>query len=154
MNLLHLAGVLLLPLCGWLVGDAVQARTNAHLAALRHTIALLQRIRQEILYRRTDLQTLYQQLCREELLEKCPGVFMLQQLPAPEALSHVERACFIECFSGLGRTEAEQECERLTYYLARFTEYLQQAQQTARMQAGLSYRLGLAGGAMLALLFW
>ena len=51
-SLLHGLGLLLLPLCGWLAGDAVQAQTTLHLAALQGTIALLQHIRQEIQYRR------------------------------------------------------------------------------------------------------
>ena len=145
-------GLLLLPLCGWLVGDAVQAQTTLHLAALQHTIELLQRIRQEIQYRRADLQSLCRQLYREGLLPQTPGG-TLQQLPAPERLSAAERACFAECFSGLGRTETAQECERLDYYTTRFEDYLQQARRTAQRQAGLPHRLGLAGGMMLALLF-
>ena len=44
-GLLHGLGLLLLPLCGWLAGDAVQAQTTLHLAALQGTITLLQRIR-------------------------------------------------------------------------------------------------------------
>ena len=151
-SLLRGFGLLLLPLCGWLAGDAVQAQTSLHLAALRGTIALLQRIRQEIQYRRADLQSLYRQLCRDGLLPQAPGG-TLQQLPAPERLSAVERACFTECFRGLGRAEAAQECERLSYYIARFEDYLQQARCTAQRQAGLPHRLGLAGGMMLALLF-
>ena len=152
-SLLRGFGLLLLPLCGWLAGDAVQAQTDLHLAALQHTIELLQRIRQEIRYRRADLQSLYQQLCREGQLPQIPGG-TLQQLPAPEQLSVAERACFAECFGGLGRAETAQECERLAYYTARFKEYLQQARRTAQRQAGLPHRLGLAGGIMLALLFW
>lgn len=77
----------------------------------------------------------------------------LQQLPAPEQLSAAERACFTECFCGIGRAEAAQECERISYYTARFEDYLQQARRTAQRQAGLPHRLGLAGGIMLALLF-
>lgn len=69
-SLLRGLGLLLLPLCGWLAGDAVQAQTTLHLAALQGTIALLQRIRQEIQYRRADLQSLYRQLCREGLLPR------------------------------------------------------------------------------------
>ena len=145
-------GLILLPLCGWLVGDAVQARTTLHLTALQHTIELLQRIRQEIQYRRADLQSLYRQLCREGLVPQIPGG-TLQQLPAPEQLSAAERACFVECFGNLGRTETAQECERLGYYTARFEDYLQQARRTEQRQAGLPHRLGLAGGMMLALLF-
>ncbi len=146
-------GLILLPLCGWLAGDAVQARTTLHLTALQHTIELLQRIRQEIQYRRADLQSLYRQLCREGLLAQAPGG-TLQQLPVPGQLSAAERACFTECFGGLGRAEAAQECERLDYYTARFEDYLQQARSAAQRQAGLPHRLGLAGGMMLALLFW
>ena len=152
-SLLRGFGLLLLPLCGWLAGDAVQAQTDRHLAALQHTIELLQRIRQEIRYRRADLQSLYRQLYREGQLPQIPGG-ILQQLPAPEQLSAAERACFAECFGGLGRAEAAQECERLAYYTARFEEYLQQARRTAQRQAGLPHRLGLAGGMLLALLFW
>ena len=72
-SFLHGLGLLLLPLCGWLAGDAVQAQTTLHLAALQGTITLLQRIRQEIQYRRADLQSLYRQLCREGLLPQNPG---------------------------------------------------------------------------------
>ena len=151
-SLLRGFGLILLPLCGWLAGDAVQARTALHLTALQHTIELLQRIRQEIQYRRADLQSLYRQLCREDLVPQIPGG-TLQQLPAPERLSVAERACFAECFGGLGRTETAQECERLDYYTARFEDYLQQARRAAQRQAGLPHRLGLAGGMMLALLF-
>ena len=103
-GLLRGFGLFLLPLCGWLAGDAVQARTALH--------------------------------------------------PVPEQLSATERACFTECFCGIGRAEAAQECERLDYYTARFEDYLQQARRTAQRQAGLPHRLGLAGGMMLALLFW
>ena len=45
--MLHILGALLLPLCGWLAGDAIQARTVQHLAALQKCLALLERIRQE-----------------------------------------------------------------------------------------------------------
>ena len=151
-SFLHGLGLLLLPLCGWLAGDAVQAQTSLHLAALQGTIALLQRIRQEIQYRRADLQSLYRQLCREGVLAQTHDG-TLQQLPAPGQLSATERACFTECFGGLGRAETAQECERLDYYTARFEDYLQQARRAAQRQAGLPHRLGLAGGMMLALLF-
>ena len=151
-SLLRGFGLILLPLCGWLAGDAVQARTALHLTALQHTIELLQRIRQEIQYRRADLQFLYRQLCREGLVPQIPGG-TLQQLPAPEQLSAAERACFVECFGNLGRAEAAQECERLGYYTARFEDYLQQTRRTAQRQAGLPHRLGLTGGMILALLF-
>ena len=104
-SLLRGFSLLLLPLCGWLAGDAVQAKTTLHLAALQRTITLLQRIRQEIQYRRADLQSLYRQLCREGVLAQTHDG-TLQQLPAPGQLSATERACFTECFGGLGRAEA------------------------------------------------
>lgn len=154
MSALRAIGLLLLPVCGWLCGDAVQTRTNAHLSALQAVVALLQRIRQEISFRRADLQSLYRQLCREGILPRQPGVEMLQQLPAPEALLKAERSCFAECFSGLGRAEAEQECQRLAYYITRFEAFLQQAQRTAQARAGLPHRLGFAAGLMLALVFF
>lgn len=81
-SLLRGFSLFLLPLCGWLAGDAVQAKTAQHLAALQRTIALLQRIRQEIQYRRADLQSLYRQLCREGVLAQTHDG-TLQQLPAP-----------------------------------------------------------------------
>ena len=43
--MLHILGALLLPLCGWLAGDAIQARAVQHLAALQKCLALLERIR-------------------------------------------------------------------------------------------------------------
>ena len=43
--------------------------------------------------------------------------------------------------------------EVLDYYIARFEAFLQQAQQEAAACAGLSCRLGLAAGAVLALIF-
>ena len=82
------------------------------------------------------------------------GMFLLPLCGwLPEQLSAAERTCFTECFCGIGRAEAAQECERLSYYTARFEDYLQQARRTAQRQAGLPHRLGLAGGMMLALLF-
>lgn len=148
MNL-QVLGALLLPVWGWLMGAAVQARTAAHLAALRQTVQLLQRMGQEIAFRRVDLQQLYGQLCREGLV--APGSASLQALPPPEALAPAEQQCFRECFSGLGYTEAAQECQRLDYYITRFQALLQQAEEAARRQAGLPCRLGLAAGAVLAL---
>ena len=87
-SLLRGFSLLLLPLCGWLAGDAVQAKTTLHLAALQRTIALLQRIRQEIQYRRADLQSLYRQLCREGVLAQTHDG-TLQQLPAPGQLNQL-----------------------------------------------------------------
>ena len=129
--MLRVFGALLLPLCGWLTGDAFQQRTRERLCALEWSIRLLQRIRQEIAFRRADLTQLDAQLQREGLLETPAKPRALQALAPPKALSEAEQACFAECMSGLGRTSAEQECERLDYYIARFQEFLQQAQQLA-----------------------
>lgn len=149
----RLLGTFLLPLCGWLTGDAFQQKTREHLRALEHCIQLLRRIRQEIDFRRADLALLYQQLRREGLLESAPETGTLQTLPAPGTLCPAEQQCFAECMAGLGRTEAEQECERLDYYIARFQAYRQQAEQTAQAQAGLPHRLGFAAGMVLAIFF-
>jgi len=147
----HILGALLLPLCGWLAGDAFRQKTDTHIEALERTIELFQRIRQEIDFRRADLQSLCRQLQREKLLPQAEESLPLQELPAPDALFPAERDCFSECMSGLGRTEAQQECERLDYYIVRFQGYLQQARQDARKQAGLPQKLGLAAGAVMAL---
>ena len=99
--MLHILGALLLPLCGWLAGDAIQARTVQHLAALQKCLALLERIRQEVAFRRADLQQLYAELCREGILES--GARCLQEAPPPEGLTREEQQCFRTCMSGLGR---------------------------------------------------
>ena len=153
MTVIHLLGVLLLPVCGWAAGDAFQQKTEMHLHALQQTIRLLQRIRQEIEFRRADLGLLCVQLQREGVLERLRKGQTFQTLSAPGLLLPEEQKCFEECMSGLGRTEAAQECERLDYYIARFQAFQQQAQQTAQAQAGLPHRLGLAAGVVLALVF-
>ena len=95
--MLHILGALLLPLCGWLAGDAIQARTVQHLAALQKCLALLERIRQEVAFRRADLQQLYAELCREGILES--GARCLQEAPPPEGLTREEQQCFRTCMS-------------------------------------------------------
>lgn len=96
--MLHILGALLLPLCGWLAGDAIQARAVQHLAALQKCLALLERIRQEVAFRRADLQQLYAELCREGILES--GARCLQEAPPPEGLTREEQQCFRTCMSG------------------------------------------------------
>ena len=148
--MLHILGALLLPLCGWLAGDAIQARTVQHLAALQRCLALLERIRQEVAFRRADLQQLYAELCREGILES--GARCLQEAPPPEGLTREEQQCFRTCMSGLGRAEAQQECEQLDYYRARLQALQQTAEHAARRQAGLPRKLGLAVGIIVAVL--
>ena len=48
--------------CGWCAGDAACQNTRRHLAALEKTLLLLQRVRQEISYRHTDLALLFRSL--------------------------------------------------------------------------------------------
>ena len=150
IQLFHWMGAALLPLCGWLTGAALQAGKEQHILQLRHTVELLRRIRQEVAYRRPDMELLCRCLIQEGLLTPAEK---LQALAPPASFRAEERLCFEQCFSGLGQCEAAQECERLDYYTARFEAFLQQAQQEAAACAGLSCRLGLAAGAVLALIF-
>ena len=149
--MLRVFGALLLPLCGWLTGDAFQQRTRERLCALEWSIRLLQRIRQEIAYRRLDLEQLQRCLVQEKLLES-DAAPKLQEIPAPERFDDAERLCFEQCFAGFGQSEAAQECERLDYYSARFEAFLHQAQQKAASGQGLPCRLGFAAGAVAALI--
>ena len=147
----HWAAAALLLLCGWLTGSAFQVRTEQHILQLQRTVELLQRIRQEIAYRRLDLEQLQRCLVQEKLLES-DAAPKLQEIPAPERFDDAERLCFEQCFAGLGQSEAAQECERLDYYSARFEAFLHQAQQKAASGQGLPCRLGLAAGAVAALI--
>ena len=153
IQLFHWVGAALLPLCGWLTGTVLQAGKEQHILQLRHTVELLRRIRQEVAYRRPDMELLCRCLIQEELLEDMVPAEKLQDLAPPESFRAEEKLCFKQCFSGLGQCEAAQECERLDYYIARFEAFLQQAQQEAAACAGLTCRLGLAAGAVLALIF-
>lgn len=150
MSGLRILGALALVGCGWCTGGAVQAKIAAHEAALRRCIELLRRVRQEVAYRRTDLGVLSEELQREGLL---PPGSALQTLAAPPELAKPEAACFAACFSQLGRAGAQQECERLDYYAQRLEAYLRAAQSRTQSAAALCRRLGLAAGAVLALLF-
>ena len=62
--ILRVMGAALFPLCGWLAGDSLRQKTDRHLRALVQVLELFQRIRQEIEFRRADLQQLYQRLLR------------------------------------------------------------------------------------------
>ena len=134
--------------CGWCAGDAACQNTRQHLAALEKTLLLLQRVRQEINYRHTDLALLFRRLEQEGL---AAGESFRDLCPLP-GLTRPERDCFVECFSGLGCTEAEQECQELAFYQERFTLFLQQAQEHARPQLELSHKLGFAVGLAAAIL--
>ena len=71
------------------------------------TVELLQRIRQEIAYRRLDLEQLQRCLVQEKLLES-DAAPKLQEIPAPERFDDAERLCFEQCFAGFGQSEAAQ----------------------------------------------
>ena len=87
---------------------------------------LLQRVRQEISYRHTDLALLFRRLKQEGLA----AGESFQTLCPPPGPTRPERDCFVECFSGLGRTEAEQECQRLAFYQERFTLFCSRRRNT------------------------
>ena len=142
---------LCLVICGWCAGDSINARMQEHLEALQKTIFLLEILRQEIGFRHSDLELLRQKLLRENRIP--PDTKTLQQLLPFPALTQAEKLCFSECFSGLGRTEAEAECRRLELYLEQFRGFLQENRAKAKIQAELSHKLGLAAGFAAAILF-
>ena len=67
MKTLRIVGALFWLGCGWCAGDAACRNARRHLEALEETLLLLQRVRQEIDYRRTDLTLLFRRLEREGL---------------------------------------------------------------------------------------
>ena len=111
----------------------------------------LRRLEQEISCRRAELGLLYRTLCREGLLSPEAGRF--QNLSPPESFSAQEAACFRACVSGLGRTEAVQECERLRLYILRFEAFRAESGQLAQTRVSLSRRLGLGAGLAAAIFF-
>lgn len=155
MSYLRLAAAVLLTAGGWCAGTARRQKLINRCQVLEEVIALLGRLEQEIGYRHADLGRLLGVLRMEnsgKTLEKhLQSITTLQQMKAPDLLEPEQQACFSECMSGLGRTTAEQECVRLTYFQSRFEGFLQQAQKQAE-SAGLDQKLGLAVGGMLALL--
>lgn len=153
MSLLRYIGVMLFPLCGWLAGDAYRQQSVRHVRELQWAIELLQRVRQEIVFRRSDLAALYRSLCEDGVLKDQATEGSLQELSPPDGFSKEEAQCFTECMQGLGRACAAQEQQRLDYYLARFTSFQERAKHSADEQAGLPHKLGFAAGAVLALVF-
>lgn len=153
----RLAAAALLTVCGFCTGDARRQKFSIHRRTLEAIISLLARLRQEISYRRTDLGRLYRSFAAEqssgsplaEVFQKGNG---FHDMPIPKVLYSEESLCFSECFAGLGRADAKQECTRLDYYLERFEVYLAQAREEERISVSMDRRLGLAAGAMLGLL--
>lgn len=128
--------------CGWCAGDSFHQQAQAHLEALRKTLDLLETLHQEISFRRSDLNLLCRKLIQDGQLP--PETVSLQTLEPFPSLTLEERTRFSECFSGLGRLEAEQECRRLELYQAQFQAALQEGEAAARTQSMLSHKLGLA----------
>ncbi len=151
MSLLRVVGACFWVGCGWFYGDGVCVRAQRHLDELDKTLQLLRWLEQEIACRRAELGPLYRTLCREKLVSPEAGNF--QQLLPPESFSAREAACFRECVSGLGRTEAVQECDRLRLYIARFETFRAEADRTAQTRFALARRLGLGAGLAAAILF-
>lgn len=148
MNILRAACAAFWLGCGWCAGDAVCLHTRQHLETLERTQLLLQRVRQEIGYRHTDLTVLFRRLEQEGLVSGTG----FSDLSLPPGLTGPEQGCFAECFSGLGRTEAEQECQRLLVYQERFEAFLRQAREGARSKLDLDRKLCLAAGLAAAFL--
>ena len=115
--------------CGWCTGDSFH---------------------QQISFRRSDLNLLCRKLIQDGQLP--PETVSLQTLEPFPSLTLEERTRFSECFSGLGRLEAEQECRRLELYQAQFQAALQEGEAAARTQSMLSHKLGLAVGLAAAIL--
>ncbi len=136
--------------CGWCAGDSVHQRAKAHLEALRQTLTLLEYLHREISFRRSDLRVLCRKLVQDGLIPA--DTASLQSLEPFLALTLQEREIFSECFSGLGRLEAEQECRRLELYQAQFQARLQECEGFARTQSMLSHKLGFAAGLAAAIL--
>jgi hypothetical protein len=162
--LLQGSGAALLTFCGWYAGLLHQRGVRTHRAELEQAEQLLLRIRQEIEYRHRALDELYRELTAEgslacfapqnpqDLQEKDAPMASFRALRPPRSFSAEEKACFAECMAGLGRTEARQECDRLTFFLERFGQFRLRAVEAERKAAALDRKLGFAGGAVLALL--
>ena len=154
---LRLAAAALLTLCGFCAGDTRRQKRTARRRTLEEIVGLLMRLRQEIACRRTDLNRLYRTLSSEYPLDSPMKKIFCQEscfktLHPPALLDQEQAACFSECFSGLGRSDAKQECARLDYYLQRFDGFLTKARQDEQLSLHLDRRLGLAAGALLGLL--
>ena len=79
---------------------------------------------------------------------------MIQTAIPPQSFSPQEAACFAECFSALGHTEAEQACSRLAFYQERFHSFLQQQEKAAQSRLVLAPKLGILLGLTAAILLF
>ena len=143
-------GALCLVLCGWCVGDSICVRTSEHQRALQRTIELLDRIRREIEFRRADLASLFVRLQREGLVGQAAG--SLQELEPFPQLSRREKAAFQNCMAGLGRAEAQQECQRLALYITQFETFRDDLTPRLNVTMELAHKMGLSVGLAAAIL--
>lgn len=153
MVLCKCVGACLIALCGWCGGEFFCRKARLRRRELQQTIALLQRLLEEIGYCKTDLRALYGRLAEEPAfsLLRLPRGGSFQTLEPPAGLSGEERACFAECLKAVGRAPAAQECARLKYYIARFETAAASALTDEGAARQLYGRLGLGAGAMLAI---
>ena len=79
---------------------------------------------------------------------------MIQTAIPPQSFSPQEAACFAECISALGHTEAEQACSRLAFYQERFRSFLQQQEKAAQSRLVLAPKLGILLGLTVAILLF
>ena len=145
-----MTGAFCLVLCGWCVGDGFAARAQAHQNALQRTIELLERIRREIEFRRTDLSILFLTFQREGLVGQADS--SMQTLTPYSALTRQEKAVFQECISMLGHAEAPQECQRLNLYIEQFRAFQERSRPALQTTQELSHKIGLALGLAAAVL--
>ena len=141
MRLFHWAAAALLLLCGWLTGSAFQARTEQHILQLQRTVELLQRIRQEIAYRRLDLEQLQRCLVQEKLLES-DAAQKLQEIPAPERFDDAERLCFEQCFPALAKAKRHRNANDWIITLPVLKHSC--TRRSRKRHPGKAYRAGLA----------
>lgn len=147
---LHGFGALCLVLCGWCAGDGICVRASEHQQALQKTIELLDRIRREVEFRRADLASLFVRLQREGLVGQAAG--SLQELEPFPQLSRREKAAFRNCMAGLGRAEAQQECQRLVLYITQFEAFRDDLVPRLNVTMELAHKMGLAAGLAAAIL--
>ena len=137
---LHGSGAGCLVFCGWCVGDGVCIRAEAHRQALQKTIALLERIRREIEFRRTDLRALLCAMQREGLVGQTEH--SLQTLAPDPALTRREQNVFRACMAGLGRAEAARNASSLHFTSSNSRRFRQSLHRSCGKR--MSFRISLA----------
>lgn len=149
----RLFGALLLALCGGGAGFAQAYRTVQRRKRLQQVCELLRALCEEIRYTKAELHALYRKLGTQS--DRWQGLLnaaeSFQTLTPPGELNREEAACFSECFGGLGSAGAEQECQRLEHYRAKFQTYCEAAAQEEAHAMQLYTKLGLGVGIMVGI---